>query len=162
MADARRLNQFVMGGAVCMRHLWDSLTPVGSRRVCTGLSRIHAGPFRPFSHDASLAQCGKPEAGKSDKPHPASFPPGLHEALSILLCQSLDNKHPLSNHRVSRRQGEMSQKLNTTTSVQTTGTRQFDLSFLYIMTAAWCFLPSLTFSSLSLSISFPFERNNTH
>lgn len=45
-------------GSVCMRHLWDSFMLVGERTDVHGTLWLHAGPFRPFSYDARLAQSG--------------------------------------------------------------------------------------------------------
>lgn len=69
-------------GSVCMRHLWDSFVLVGER-TCTGLSG-----FTPAlsGHSVTMQDwpnLGKPEAVKSDKPHPGVF---LPEVLQTCVC----------------------------------------------------------------------------
>lgn len=69
-------------GSVCMRHLWDSFMLVGER-TCTGLSG-----FTPAlsGHSVTMQDwpnLGKPEAVKSDKPHPGVF---LPEVLQTCVC----------------------------------------------------------------------------
>ncbi|KAB8068588.1 hypothetical protein BDV29DRAFT_66683 [Aspergillus leporis] len=103
--------------SISMRHLWDSLTLVGS--AVHGTLGIHAGLFRPFSRNARPAQSGKPEAVKSDKPQirctaclrpnvltALLLPPSARAILPphgavVSFYQSPDNNRPLSNHRVS-------------------------------------------------------------